>query len=486
MTIHTQRNSLHARIVSLVLAFILCIAISPSAFAAQKSSNIADGQYYIGTKAGNWFDIKGGGISNGDIAQIWDNANQTFTLTRLSDGTYKITVDHSGKAIEVSNSDHNEGARVQQWEFLDSYNCKRWYIVDCGGGWVKFINKESGLVLDIEGGNDRSGVRLQQWKNNDSDAQHFRLVPVPQLDNSQQKEPNTNTINIKIGDVVQLNGNYYESSSGGKLGKYTLGTYIIRKISPGATYPYGIGPVDKSWIDGWTNDTSLLVLSSQAQTATTSNDNLWGYQVGDIVFAREINKLYSLPNEGAILSSKGVPSDYYRIEDTANNYRRLSRLSDGEVVGWLAVNDIVRTTSPIGGYRFVYDISPERVTVRLVEDVAKTIAAQRIYAHEIADYIFWAYEQLYNSTISVDRSHLAYEIAGHAIVAQPSCYLSNKQFNIIGVSESFYNFLCYHTDRADCGINSADTDSWGAILVAKFSYGEINLSDLINILSKMN
>ena len=142
-----------AILVAIIVLFPLPISVS----AKEVSSDIPDGIYYIGTKNGNQLDIEGASTSNGARVIVWragNKDNQAFAFMRLPDGTYRTRACHSGLSLEVSNSSKKNGGRVQQWEFLEDYDCKYWYIYDCGNGWYKIINKNSGKCLDMSAGKE--------------------------------------------------------------------------------------------------------------------------------------------------------------------------------------------------------------------------------------------------------------------------------------------------------------------------------------------
>ena len=147
------------------------------------SSNLPNGYYVISSKFDfcKVIDIYCAYGENGTCAIIYDwngTDNQIFYFERLSDGTYRIQAKHSGRYLEVRNSSHSNGAEVAQWDWHDSYACKRWYVIDCGDGCYKLINKESGKALDLNGGNTSNGTRIQQYQENGTNAQRFRLTNV--------------------------------------------------------------------------------------------------------------------------------------------------------------------------------------------------------------------------------------------------------------------------------------------------------------------
>lgn len=152
---------------------------------ATTSANISNGWYIISTKLNNkkCIDIKSGSKANGATTILQDFSsnggdNQQFYFERLSDGTYRIKAKHSNLYLEVRNSSRSNFAEIAQWEWNDSYACKRWYIIDVGGGYYTFVNKESGKVMDVNGAQTANGTKISQYEKNNTDAQKFKLISV--------------------------------------------------------------------------------------------------------------------------------------------------------------------------------------------------------------------------------------------------------------------------------------------------------------------
>ena len=143
------------------------------------SMNIVDGVYRIQGKTSGKYIHTTGGTGDG-LAHLWEltnTNNQKFNFARQSDGTYKITVFSSTKALDNPEWSYSRG---NQLGFYDWNGCdnQRWYVVDCGGGYVKIINKHSGLAVDINYNYTANGTPIQQWDDIGSEAQRFRLIPV--------------------------------------------------------------------------------------------------------------------------------------------------------------------------------------------------------------------------------------------------------------------------------------------------------------------
>lgn len=146
------------------------------------SMNIPNGVYEIQGKTSGKL-IHSANASNGAVAHLWSVAtnsttikNQQFKFERQNDGTYKITVLSSGSALDNNGSSYNNGNQLK-FHIWHGGNNQRWYIVNCGNGYVKFINKHSGLAIDIYNNSAANGTSVQQWTDNSSDAQRFKLLP---------------------------------------------------------------------------------------------------------------------------------------------------------------------------------------------------------------------------------------------------------------------------------------------------------------------
>lgn len=164
--------------------------ISSSESNSLTSANISNGYYIIKLKSDSskGFDVEGAEKENGVRLHVWEihgGDNQVFYLERQNDGTYKITAKHSNLSVEVRNSSHENEADVAQWDYADGYDCKLWYVIDCGSGYYKFVNKESKKCIDIQGNGVENGTRIWQYEDNGTDAQRFQLVPVNGTSNTQ-------------------------------------------------------------------------------------------------------------------------------------------------------------------------------------------------------------------------------------------------------------------------------------------------------------
>lgn len=145
------------------------------------NKSISDGTYVIATKLNQSYvlDIDGGGTSNGDNLQLWGRNNtpaQSFKVTHLGNGYYRIVNVNSDKAIDAEWGGTVSGTNVWQYDVNDT-PAQIWKIVSAGDGSYYIINKESGLYLDVDNANADYGTNVKLFDRNDAyDAQKWCFI----------------------------------------------------------------------------------------------------------------------------------------------------------------------------------------------------------------------------------------------------------------------------------------------------------------------
>ncbi len=131
-------------------------------------------------------------LPNGDVKIATDNGSKTFeeraSFTRMegmgiiehekpkSNNSYAIVANHSRKVLDVANASKDNGANVQQWDFLSTDN-QRWFMTDDGQGNVELRSVNSGKYMDMGGWSQDNGGNLIQWDGgNGADNQKWTLV----------------------------------------------------------------------------------------------------------------------------------------------------------------------------------------------------------------------------------------------------------------------------------------------------------------------
>jgi hypothetical protein len=133
------------------------------------SNPIADGVYKITSAAsGKVVDVDAGLINNnGAKVQQWswlNGDNQKWSFNYLGGGYYRITSVASGKVLDTdANIIAANGTKVQQWDWLGGDN-QQWVVRPEANGTFAIINKRSGKVLDVDANQiNNDGAPAQQW-----------------------------------------------------------------------------------------------------------------------------------------------------------------------------------------------------------------------------------------------------------------------------------------------------------------------------------
>ena len=125
-------------------------------------------------------DISGGSFDNGANLQIYSRNNtpaQTFKLTYLKDGFYRIESIRSNKALDVAGAGTENGTNVWQYASNDSI-AQQWMLVKNSDNTYSLISRCNGLFLDIAGGSSTNGTNVQIYRGNNTTAQKFMLSRV--------------------------------------------------------------------------------------------------------------------------------------------------------------------------------------------------------------------------------------------------------------------------------------------------------------------
>jgi hypothetical protein len=84
---------------------------------------------------------------------------------------------NSGMVLDVTGFSGDNGAPIQQWEWLGGAN-QQWLISPQDSSYNAFTNLNSGKVLDVTGLSLDNGALLQQWDWLDGLNQQWQIIPV--------------------------------------------------------------------------------------------------------------------------------------------------------------------------------------------------------------------------------------------------------------------------------------------------------------------
>ncbi|UCM86598.1 RICIN domain-containing protein [Streptomyces marincola] len=88
---------------------------------------------------------------------------------------YRITVRHSGKAMDVQQPNTDNGARVGQYTYNgDAW--QQWRFEDAGSGYWRIVSRHSGKCLDVVSASTADGAELIQYTCGTGTNQQFQMV----------------------------------------------------------------------------------------------------------------------------------------------------------------------------------------------------------------------------------------------------------------------------------------------------------------------
>ena len=112
----------------------------------------------------------------GSTSQQWDVA----PLDSRNGGDYSyftFKAAHSGKAADLLNWSHDDGAGFIQWPAGGGGN-QCWFFEYVGDSWFKIRNRWSGKYLDVYNSSTADGGSIVQWSGTAGLNQQWRLLPV--------------------------------------------------------------------------------------------------------------------------------------------------------------------------------------------------------------------------------------------------------------------------------------------------------------------
>ncbi len=90
------------------------------------------------------------------------SGSTTPTTPPTSNVVYSLVNRHSNKCLDVSASNPNNGAKIQQWD-CNNTNAQAFRLRDMGTGRYMLVNVNSNRCLDIEAWGVNNGSRVIQW-----------------------------------------------------------------------------------------------------------------------------------------------------------------------------------------------------------------------------------------------------------------------------------------------------------------------------------
>ena len=160
-----------------------CGASQTITIPAIKDANIRDGVYRLAAHDNNnmYVSVTPNQSHSGGSITLYrkDVADQKFTIKRNSDGTY--TMYYGNLAVDVCGGWF--AGVVRLWE-PNNEPAQKWYIVNLGGGYYRFVCKATYYNMDVAENNMNQGTTIMTWYDNGNNAQKFKLELVECLNHS--------------------------------------------------------------------------------------------------------------------------------------------------------------------------------------------------------------------------------------------------------------------------------------------------------------
>jgi hypothetical protein len=93
----------------------------------------------------------------------------------VRNGTYKIAVRNSGKALDAAGWGTANGTQIQQWTYLGGNN-QLWTVTNRGNNQYSIIGVQSGKAIDINGWDTADGTKVQLWDYSGGNNQKFTFT----------------------------------------------------------------------------------------------------------------------------------------------------------------------------------------------------------------------------------------------------------------------------------------------------------------------
>lgn len=197
---------------------------------AGAGQTIPDGEYHIISELNQYYGLACGGRTNTEkgtnvFLQNWGEAaygthlenigaTDTWKVTYLNNGFYRIQQNGVNVSLDVSGADLHRGTNVQVWENHND-TPEQWSINKTAHGYT-IQSRRNSYYLDVDGGIAENGRNIQVWEGNDTKGQSWCFVPY-NPDHSVKDGIYRLHSEIDDGFVLDTSGN---------IGEYEVGTNV--------------------------------------------------------------------------------------------------------------------------------------------------------------------------------------------------------------------------------------------------------------------
>jgi hypothetical protein len=193
---------------------------------------VKDGYRIVNRNSNKCVDIYFNSRENGAAVHQWECLNpatyqsQVFVLQPQGGGYYTLFNRNSGRCLDVIDANPANGAQLQQWSCNgNAQQAWRTQPVETVNGdeYMYLVAKHSGRCLDVTNGNLENGVRLQQWDCIGTPQMKWKLQSVESAPIPSELTATTAALNGEIG-YVGVHG-YLKAGAYGLGGQHVKITY---------------------------------------------------------------------------------------------------------------------------------------------------------------------------------------------------------------------------------------------------------------------
>ncbi|MER5755388.1 non-reducing end alpha-L-arabinofuranosidase family hydrolase [Streptomyces sp. NPDC002088] len=203
----------------------LCLALTATP-ASAASVDTSAWYVLVNRTSGKALDVTNRDADNGVGLQQYtrnDGAWQQWRFVDSGSGYYRLRSRFTGKVLDVPAQSTANGARIQQWDDANATN-QQFSLADSAGGYVRLINRNSAKAVEVAGASTSDGAAVDQYTDYDGTGQQWQLVKVATVSTSlpssyswvstgvlagPQSNSSHSLASIKDYSVIRYNGKYH-------------------------------------------------------------------------------------------------------------------------------------------------------------------------------------------------------------------------------------------------------------------------------------
>ena len=213
-----------------------------------------------------------------DINKIGINGQKTESFGIDTNDVYKIISAESGQALSVRDNSTEDGANIQQENYVEGNTAQQWKFVYLGNGMYNIINVKSQKGLDVADGNTSNGANIQQYTVSDGGnnnqkwivyerGSEYTLFPV--CGNGTMAADLTSSSHATGANIQLYTWNKTKAQS-----------FVITSLSGASDYDYTLKAFEKIEAEDYTTSTTSINVSIDESEDRSGGANIGGLIAG--------------------------------------------------------------------------------------------------------------------------------------------------------------------------------------------------------------